>query len=197
MAHVVRPFQRLGPACRFCARPLEKTGLICLNCQSENFPYDAVYCHYVFDESLRKVFWDVKFKRNFFYFRRILENLTVKKMWDCDTIVPVPLSPLRLWKRKFNQSFLIAQALQSVYSVPLKTDILRRKWSLSHQSALPLKKRRHYLKGKFFVKKSLENKTILLVDDLMTSGFTVKEASKVLKEKGAKAVYVWTLAKAL
>ena len=109
-----------------------------------------------------------------------------------DAVVPLPLHALRQWKRGYNQAELLAAPLAKAISKPLWRDTLKRKRGTQKQSELSAAQRKANVDGAFEVRpralKMLAGKTILLVDDVMTTGATLKEAALALKRAGAKAV---------
>ena len=104
-------------------------------------------------------------------------------------VMPVPLAYWRLWKRGYNQSALLARPIAKHFGVKMDIDSVRRKYrpDMGHKSA---RQRAENIRGVFKVIKpaAIKGKTILLVDDVMTTGATFTELRKVLKRAGAKAV---------
>lgn len=116
-----------------------------------------------------------------------------------DAIVPVPLHPKRLLARRFNQSALLAQALKKYSSAPVWVDGLQRKLYTVPQADLTRLQRLENVKNAFVANplrsNAISGKTIVLVDDVMTTMATVSECTKALLEAGAKEVRVLTLAR--
>ena len=115
--------------------------------------------------------------------------------WEQPCFVPVPLHFLRKWKRGYNQSAIICQALQRVYGGEIMP-ILKRKINTPSQTSLTRKERKLNVKGAFMlnVKTFDKNKTYVLVDDVFTTGATLNECASVLYQHGAKDIRVFTLA---
>ena len=116
-----------------------------------------------------------------------------------ETIIPVPLHPRRLRWRGFNQSVLLARQIGRAYNLPLECFALYRKRDTPPQTQLPEEERRQNMHGAFGLsgKTAVKGKSLLLVDDVYTSGATVNECSRVLKQSGAREVFVLTLARAV
>ncbi len=114
-------------------------------------------------------------------------------------IVPVPLHDRRLRERGFNQSQRLALFLSRSWAVPLSVDNLRRARWTDPQVGLAVAERKRNVRGAFSVAKPeiFEKKRLLLVDDVFTSGSTVTECSRTLKQTGAEQVWVLTVARAL
>jgi ComF family protein len=119
--------------------------------------------------------------------------------FSADVILPVPLHTKRLRWRGFNQSLLLARQVSRFYRVPVDPFLLQRRRETAAQTQLPEDERRRNVRGAFAVdpEKSVKGQTILLVDDVYTSGATVNECSAILKKAGAQEVYVLTLARAV
>ena len=115
-----------------------------------------------------------------------------------DLIIPVPLHPKRLRWRGFNQSVLLARQVSRAYGLPMDPFIVVRHKETSPQTQLSEEERRKNVRGAFSLRSAaLKGKGVLLVDDVYTSGATVNECSRVLKQGGAKEIHVLTLARAI
>lgn len=117
---------------------------------------------------------------------------------DYSLIIPVPLHPKRLRERGFNQSLILARQISKMFSIPLDFITLRRKIRTEAQVNLSRQKRAANVRGIFEVtdRNRIESKKILLIDDVYTTGSTVKECSEILMKNGAGEVAVLTLARA-
>jgi ComF family protein len=113
-------------------------------------------------------------------------------------LVPVPLSKKKLKWRGFNQAEEIAKELSNFLKIPLISDCLIKMKETKDQVELSEKERRENVKGVFFVKnkEKIWGKDVLLVDDVFTTGSTMEEAARVLKEAGAKKIVGIVVAKA-
>jgi ComF family protein len=113
-------------------------------------------------------------------------------------VIPVPLHPHRLRRRGFNQSLLLARRISRRYSLPLNFTALRRLRATAPQTELSGAERQKNIRGAFavFKEQTIAEKSILLIDDVFTTGATVEECAKVLLQAGANRVDVLTLARA-
>jgi ComF family protein len=111
--------------------------------------------------------------------------------------VPVPLHRRRLRERGFNQSFLLAKVVSSGLETPLDCLTLIRKRDTRSQTGLGRKKRRSNVANAFSVTSAaiFKGKKVLLVDDVLTTGYTLNECAKVLKKSGALEVICLALAR--
>lgn len=109
-----------------------------------------------------------------------------------DYIVPVPVHWLRRLERGFNQSDLLARYLARVSGLPCHPHLLRRRRYTRRQAMLPHDRRRNNVQGAFAVRRpeQVDGQGILLVDDVVTTGSTVRACSQVLREAGAREVWV-------
>ena len=107
-----------------------------------------------------------------------------------DMIIPVPLSPTVQRKRTYNQSALLAAGLSEQLGIPWSESLVKL-WNTTPQRDLPAFRRSGNVLGVYDVIPSIDlnNKTVLLVDDIATTGATSDECAKMLKIYGAKAVY--------
>jgi ComF family protein len=114
-----------------------------------------------------------------------------------DCIIPVPLNIVRRIKRGYNQSELLSREISNISGKPVFLNILYRKKTTRPQFKLSKEERIKNLKNSFFVKNAelARKKTILLVDDITTTGATVSACASVLKKSGAKKVYALSLAR--
>lgn len=117
---------------------------------------------------------------------------------SCDVVVPVPLHPLRLWSRRFNQAMELGRVVARHHGKPIEPGLLARVKRTRPQVGLSRHQRGENLQGAFRVsaaaKSRLKGRRVLLVDDVMTTGATANAASRALLRGGAAAVDVLTFA---
>jgi ComF family protein len=125
--------------------------------------------------------------------------LAGKDIFDAgvDVIIPIPLHKLRLLKRKYNQSAILASELSKMTNIKSDYKSFVKIRSTQPQSECSGKKRITNIKNAFTVKnpENIKGKRILLIDDVYTTGSTLRECAKVLKKAGAKSVDALTIAK--
>lgn len=112
-----------------------------------------------------------------------------------DCLCPVPLHPTRERMRGFNQSLLLAECLAAHWQVPIEHSVLQRTQDTTPQMLLPVEERRRNVKGAFAAEHALHGECVGLVDDVLTTGSTLHECSRVLLHAGAGQVVVFTLAR--
>lgn len=110
-----------------------------------------------------------------------------------DIIIPIPLHKKRLKQRGYNQALELARVLHHQLHIPLlKKGLIRHRYTKA-QSEVLARERHKNVRNAFICRENIKGKTILLVDDVMTTGFTVNEASKTLLKVGAASVHVCCL----
>jgi ComF family protein len=127
---------------------------------------------------------------------RLASAAWIRQSGTPDLIIPVPLHRSRLRQRGFNQSIEIARATARMLGIRLEVDLVKRIRKTDAQSELPLMQRKQNVRGAFAAEKSLKDLSVIIVDDVITSGHTAGELARVLKRAGAKRVGVWGIARA-
>ncbi len=175
---------------------------ICISCIESPPPFAMHKSFASYEGILRDLILLIKFKK-MKVFAKILTRIAYEHLkdnnpiYDCDLIIPVPISKKRKAERGFNQSEEIARELSRLLRKRVLKNVLIKKFDTIPQSLLSLKERRKNILGSFGVKNEelIKGKRILLVDDIYTSGSTVSECCKVLYRSGAGEVKVFTIAR--
>ena len=121
----------------------------------------------------------------------------IKDKLENPIIIPVPLHQRRLLVRCFNQSNLIAQSFSKQFKYQLKNDLIIRTKHTEQQAKLNKKGRIENIKGAFDIldKAFVKGKNFIIIDDLYTTGSTVAEIAKLLKNNGTQQVWCLVIAK--
>ncbi|MDD5351952.1 MAG: phosphoribosyltransferase family protein [Candidatus Omnitrophica bacterium] len=131
-------------------------------------------------------------------FKNLFEEFiaTFNILRDVDLVIPVPLHPVRLREREYNQSQILACMISEIIKKPVAEDILVRIRNTKSQIDLDEKSRINNISGCFAVKDGIkiQSKSILLVDDVLTTGITLSEAAGALKELNPCKISALTLA---
>jgi competence protein ComFC len=187
--------------CSICGRPYpqEYVDDICNECKGRNMHFDGGCTVFEFTGLVQEILHRLKYDGESLLATPMgmLMAYRLKKMrWDIDFIVPVPLHHERLKIRGFNQSFLMAEVVGRECGIDVLDGILIRERYTESQVNLSRLERIHNVRGAFGVKNDtkLKKKSILIVDDIMTTGATLDECSRILKENGASKVYCITAA---
>lgn len=168
--------------------------------EAESVPVRAAF---VYEGAVRDAL--VRFKNS----KRLEAGRTLARMallvWmeqgevEADVVVPVGSHPARVRERGYNPAAIIAQEVARHTRLPLVADALRRSTSFRGQKGKGARQRKQAVVGSFSVPKPerVAGKTILLIDDVVTTGATVAECRRVLLEAGAQEVLVWAVARVL
>ncbi|MGE5328926.1 MAG: ComF family protein [Deltaproteobacteria bacterium] len=187
-------------SCIHCGKSLEKQSSCSCGLDSQKLYYDKVYSACEYEGITREGLLDFKFSgrkelaRVFAWF--IIKKLQMTNEKTFDIIISVPIHKTSFKERRYNQSELIAEHIAKYYSKQLvKNNLIKTKETLM-QSKLNKNDRSQNIKDAFEVvlKDEVKGKNILLIDDILTTGATVNECSKVLKQNGAKQIIVATVA---
>lgn len=188
------------PACASCGAPVEREVRECDECPNPRYFERAVSLYDYHDDRMRRAIHELKFA-----FRdpvaQPLAGLLVDGYGEFfqdetfDAIVPVPLHKKRLRQREFNQAALLAVALSRALNATLREDWTARIRNTRPQFGLPAHRRPENIRGAFTASEAVRGASILVVDDIYTTGETVNELSRVLKEAGAARVCVLTLSR--
>lgn len=122
--------------------------------------------------------------------KNLASFINLPEDWQADVIIPVPLHPARLRDRGYNQSLILARRLGDCCGIPVRDDMLKRIRNTLMQSMTSREERRENVKDAFRASKECAGMRIILIDDVITSGSTVEECAKALKQAGADKVYV-------
>lgn len=190
------------PWCEMCGIP--NTEGKCDECATTPPPYGKLRTIAYYESALQQAIHFFKFEKRT-SLAKPLTQLTMEHFPDdCniseyDFILPIPIHKKRLRERGFNQATLLAKGIAKNVGVQVVTDALVRHRNTSPQSSLDREARQTNIVGAFELKKKevVRNKRILVLDDVYTTGATVREAVKVLWDADPIEVDVLTLARTL
>ncbi len=189
------------PVCPKCGKMMLADDTLCSDCQQiTHFFYKGISI-FEYSTEVKRLIHRYKYGGERFLSIPMIHWMSeglIKYQWDFDLIVPVPLHPTRQRERGFNQASLLARGLSQNTGVPLADRSLVRIKNTPHQARLSREIRHQNLIGAFKIRDKsstiFQGKTVLLVDDVYTTGNTVDQCTRVLLEGGAEKVYVITLA---
>jgi ComF family protein len=194
------------PSCPRCAAtvgPFVAVDSGCRYCRGADFAFDGAIRLGPYQGQLREVVLRLKESYNEGLAELVgaewaSRHLEAWRALGIGCVVPVPLHWWRRWQRGYNQSEALARILAAALRVPCRTHGLRRIRATAHQAALALTARRENVRGAFQPRRSVtfQGQTVLLVDDVMTTGSTAHEAARALRRGGAARVVVAVLARA-
>ncbi|MBI1327988.1 MAG: ComF family protein [Alphaproteobacteria bacterium] len=199
------------PHCRQCGLPftyninevaVEDT--LCTECLTDEPPFAKARARLIYREAGRELV--LKFKHGdrldlIHAFTPWLKEAGEEMREETDLLIPVPLHFWRLLNRRFNQSAILAQHLAKLWGKPVLCNALQRIKNTVPQASLPRKERLKNVRTAFRLnpqtQKQIEGKTILLVDDVYTTGSTLRACTETMLKAGAAKVNVLTIARVL
>jgi len=193
---------RNEPACTVCAEPLPGASdepRVCGGCLRDPPPFASSFVPFRYAYPLDHLVQGLKF-RNELACGRVLGQLFAGCLFARgaplpEAIVPVPLAPRRYRRRGYNQASELALSIRRVTGVAIRSDIAIRQCETAEQAGLDRKARRRNVTGAFAAVAPLRARHIALLDDVVTTGSTVRELAEVLRLAGAEQIEVWAIAR--
>lgn len=195
----------LSHYCQQCARFLPANMVIepfCGACLTESPPYSKIFALFPYEEPIIRLIIELKFQAQLTHARAFGELLAEKiaNVWYAkkplpDLIIPIPLHIKRLRERGFNQAIEIARPIAKQLNLAIHYSEVTRVKETVPQSSLPGSKRKENVARAFHTTGNYHNKIIAIIDDVITTGYTVNEFSRLLKQHGAKRIDVWCVAR--
>lgn len=188
-------------ACKLCGIQLTTTA-ICGACLETPPPYAATIAVFNYQYPIDKLISRLKFSGNLtvanaigeVMARTILLQLnSINDRPDC--IMPIPLHPKRIVERGFNQALEIARPIAKVTRIPIDFKSCYRKEPTQAQSLIPAHERAKNIKNAFALKKAINYRHVAILDDVVTTGSTVREFAKLLRRNGVERIQVWCCAR--
>ncbi|MBN2363253.1 ComF family protein [candidate division WOR-3 bacterium] len=180
--------------CPFCSLPLPGEGK-CQHCAEKlKLPFAGLFYLGPYRSPLKESILAMKFNGYSRLAKRLGEELSKKipAFEESVVFVPVPSSRKSLRQRGFNQARLMAESAARLLDGECRRKVLKLKGKKKNQMGLNREERAENMKGKMSEGEEfrfLRDRTVILIDDVMTTGATLKEAHRVLKKSGAKSIY--------
>jgi len=195
-----------SPVCGFCNQICKEN--LCKKCEIKIKDYeinsirkvkdkyfDEVLYLFKYEDIIRNILIKYKFQ-NKSYLYKTFSKIILKNKKICgflknyDIIIPVPISKKRKYKRGYNQSYLIAREIAKYADLNCENKCLIKQKETTEQSKLNKNQRKTNVQGAYKItdKQKLFNKNVLILDDIYTTGSTVNECAKMLKEAGIKRI---------
>lgn len=193
--------------CACCALPLSQTHnkqQLCGACLKKTphfiqtvtaFTYEDEACHLI--QQLKRQFDNASsYILSEALSSKIAQNYSPDALSHIDMIIPTPMFWRRNLKRGNNHAQLLANTVSKRLAIPINNKALKRSKYSPPQKGLNARQRRQNIKGAFSVAQDLQQSTIAIVDDVMTTGSTLNEIAYILKRAGAKEVHAWVATRA-
>lgn len=191
------------PFCKSCSLQFEsyvKHNSICLACIARPPAFNQAFAPLIYNNETRKPILALKHAdqtQHAAMFAKIITARAPKNFRKVDLITPVPIHNKRLRKRLYNQAALLANCIAKTWQIPVKHNLITRRKYTHPLGNLTPRQRVLVLRSVFRCTKpeSVHGKSILLIDDVMTSGLTAEFCARELKKANAKEILVLTIAK--
>ncbi|PIQ89831.1 MAG: hypothetical protein COV72_01320 [Candidatus Omnitrophica bacterium CG11_big_fil_rev_8_21_14_0_20_42_13] len=192
--------RNVPPFCKRCGRHLQRAR--CGHCQKYTLHFQRAFSPCCYRGKAAEIIHLFKYRRKMkliYTISRIMHNfINIFRIpvQNFNMMAAIPLHPAKLREREFNQAELIAENISGAFNIPLSSNNLIKICNRNTQTKLGFQERFLNMNGVFEIKnkKEITGKNILLIDDVLTTGATCSEASRILKEAGAKNVSVLTFA---
>ncbi|MEQ1533338.1 MAG: ComF family protein [Sideroxydans sp.] len=186
------------PHCPRCALPTPHAE-VCGRCLKHPPHFERTLAAFSYSFPVNQLIKALKFHEELILVNFLADELAKRVVQQPDFLLALPLHPLRLRARGFNQSQLLAQRISTKLAIPLLTPGCLRIRDTAPQSSLPWKERDKNMRHAFSLAPQINvaGKHIAIVDDVMTTGASVGELAATLKQAGAKEVSVWVVARTL
>jgi ComF family protein len=188
------------PRCFSCGKPVKTMETeYCYDCDKANFAFDQGKSLYLHQEKVVDALYRLKFFNQRINGKILGEELALHfhkeiRRWGIEEIVPIPMYHSKQKRRGFNQSEVIANQLGETLSIPVNNQLVYRIKKTVPLKDLEKEQRISSLDGAFGIPKSSKvPKTVLLIDDIYTTGVTVNKVAKILKKAGSEKVYFLTI----
>lgn len=180
--------------CPQCALPSPR-GRLCGGCLSHPPRFDAISAAFIYEWPLAPLIHRYKYGGNLALAGLFAHSLAMHIRAPVDLIVPMPLAPLRLAERGFNQALEIARVVSLIKQIPLAPHACRRVRESVPQATLPWNERARNIRGAFVCDSDVRGLSVAVVDDVLTTGATLNELARNLRKAGAREVHGWMVAR--
>lgn len=186
------------PVCPICGEPAVT---VCRKCLENPPEYVALRSFGLFQRPLRQAIHQLKYKNGISLAAPLSNHLIElynEFKWEIDLVTPVPLGARRTRDRGYNQSGMLGRPLAYAINKAYRPGALMRTRETRSQVGLSASERRQNVAGAFMARSDLvKGKSVLIIDDVTTTGSTISACAQALRQAGASAVYGLTLARAL
>ena len=189
------------PACMGCGRPVTVTQEYCPECEGKKRNYDGGRFSFSYDQIAGSIY-RFKYMKRPAYARGYARVLCKEqKEWfdaiNADALIPVPLHDKRLMTRGYNQSKVLAGEISRLTGIPVRDKCVARIKNTKPQKQFDRNERLINLKNAFIVRENVvELKTVIIVDDIFTTGSTIDSLAAELKRNGVERVFFLSLSAA-
>lgn len=193
-----RDFLQEVSRCPMCARYSEKN-MVCGLCLAFKPTFNSTETLFSYQYPINQLIIKFKFSNSpelaHIFAEKLSAKLFLKDTKQPDIIVPVPLHSIRQRTRGYNQSLVFAKEISRCIGVETNSSLCRRIINTDPQTSLPMKTRRKNVKGAFEISPGHLPKHIAIVDDVITTGSTISELSRLFRNAGCERIDIWAIAR--
>jgi ComF family protein len=194
----LRSFTFVPNPCDLCGMPNPVNGPVCPSCLHQPPRWQHMLAPLIFGHRVRSLIHDLKFNEQLHNANTLLTHFGhYYQDRPVEVLLPVPLHRSRLLERGYNQSDEIGRVLAGQLGLPFDRISLQRIRATESQSGLSLSRRQKNLVKAFAYSAQRQYRSAAVIDDVITSGSTMAEISKLLRSHGVEHIEVWSLARAL
>lgn len=188
-----------GPICDHCGRKTSSSAAYCDSCREKNIRFDKARSSFCYEKPISYALQRLKYENAKFLAEDLAPYLVrtyLTEFWTVDCIVFAPMTEKRKKTRGYNQAELLANAFSLKTHIPVLSDVLYKRRDTESQVNMTQKERLMNLSGSFGVRNSgeIKGKSVLFIDDVLTTGATADCCAFALKRAGAASVFVLTVA---
>ena len=187
--------------CRKCGYPITSKKTLCEECRNDTPPFQAMRSWVSFSGPAKEALHSLKYKQNLGLGPILalpLVQIVQKAGWPVDLVIPIPLSTAHQKERGYNQAACISRAVARELNLPHSIRAVKRIKETKTQVDLDVNKRFMNLMDAFYANPAkLKSRNVLVIDDVITTGATMRSCAKSIMDAGAESVYCLSVARTL
>lgn len=190
------PFQQ--NACSVCGQQFNAQSDICGQCINNPPEFESCFCAFAYQSPIRELIQSFKYQQQP-ALATLLSRLLYQEVCDQqlelpEALIPVPMHYSRLRERGYNQAQLLATEIGKLSNIKVDNCLIKKSKITPTQASLSRKQRIRRIKGSFIANQKAPYSSVAIIDDVVTTGATISEITKILKQKGVDSIQIWAIA---
>lgn len=190
------PFQ--NNACQHCGQQFAAPLDICGHCISKPPQFERCFCAFAYQDPIKELIQAFKYQQQP-SLAKVLAKLLHQEVCDHqfdkpEALIPVPMHYSRLRERGYNQALLLAKELGKLTKIKVDNQILSKQKAVPAQALQNKRQRKKAVRGSFSCVTKAPYSHVAIIDDVVTTGSTISEITKILRKKGVNCIQVWAIA---
>lgn len=190
------PFQT--NACNICGQQFNAPSDTCGLCIESPPIFKRCFCAFSYQPPIREIIQCFKYQQQP-ALAKVLAKLLFQEIFDHqlelpEVLIPVPMHKSRLQQRGYNQAQLIANELSKLTNIKVDNNLLTKQTNGPAQASLSRNQRKTAVRGSFLASSEIPYSSLAIIDDVVTTGATISEITKILQQKGVDSIQVWAIA---